>query len=56
MSLIKVFELETYDQYYEGSQLAEINSGEVTSHKSEFSSMGFLSSLDLYLTVKKVNS
>lgn len=56
MRLINTFKLETYDQYFEGSKLIEINDGEVTSHKDEIASVGFFTSIEMYLTIKKVNS
>ena len=56
MRLINTFKLETYDQYFEGSKLIEINDGEVTSPKYEIASVGFFTSIEMYLTIKKVNS
>ena len=52
--LIETFKLETYDQYTKGSKLMELSLGEVTSHRDQISSIGFFSSIEMFLALKKV--
>jgi hypothetical protein len=54
MKLIDRFKLKTYEQYTKGSKLMELSLGEVTSHRDPVSSIGFLSSIEVFLALKKV--
>ncbi|XP_028418305.1 probable flavin-containing monoamine oxidase A [Dendronephthya gigantea] len=54
--LIETFKLETYDQYTKGSKLMELSLGEVTSHTDQISSIGFFSSIEMFLALKKIDN
>lgn len=53
--LINIFKLETYKQYTKGSKLMELSLGEVTSDRDQISAIGFFSSIEIFLALKKVS-
>lgn len=54
--VLDTFKLETYEQYTKGSKLMELSLGEVTSHRDQVSSIGFFSSIEIFLAIKKVKA
>ncbi|XP_046846384.1 probable flavin-containing monoamine oxidase A [Xenia sp. Carnegie-2017] len=54
--LIERFKLQTYKQYTKGSKLIEINPGDVTSTDDETSSLGFITSMEIFLACKKIEN
>ena len=54
--LIDIFKLKTYEQYTKGSKLMELSLGEVTSHRDQVSSIGFFSSIEIFLALKKIDN